>query len=122
MTVTIGVMSGDSLSLKVPTDWIESHDHSFRSVTLDTGEEGMTVMLESQFTRLRVRGEPVVFDGFRYFPDVYESPLETKVDFEDDWGGYIDADHPAHDMTVRDLHRGIESREIIPLPKERESQ
>lgn len=119
MTEKIGVMSGDSISLKVPAEWVESNDHSFRSVTVHTGDEEMRVMLESGFTRLRVRGEPVVFDGFRYFPNVYESPLETKVDFEDDWGGYIDADHPAHDMTVRDLLSEMETDgDITPLPKD----
>lgn len=123
MTEEIGVMRGDSLSLKVPEEWVDSYEHTFQQVAVNdkSDEDIATVMLVAGFTRLRVQGEPVYFTGFRYFPNIHDSPLDAYVDMKDDWGGYIDSDHPAHDLTVNELHRGMKSGKIIPLgKKERE--
>ena len=123
MTEQIGVMRGDSLSLKVPEEWVESYEHTFQSVSVnDQADDDLaTVMLLAGFTRLRVRGEPVFFDGYRYFPNNHKSPLDAYVDMKDDWGGYIEPDHPAHDLTVKDLHEGMKDGSIIPMgEKERE--
>lgn len=122
MTDEIGVMSGDSLSIKIPEDRVDPYEHSFRQIGSRKGTEVdsdvVTVMLEARFTRLRVAGEPVQFAGFRYFPNIHDSPLDAHVDMKDDWGGYIDADHPAHGLRVRDLHRGLKNGKITPLGKE----
>lgn len=125
----IGVLSGDTLSVKVPPEVLEAEpddgenfgrgfevgvDHSFRSIGGGSNRDTLTVKLEAGVTRLRIGARIVTFDGFRYFPTDFRDdrrPVENAdVDFEDN----VDE---VRDMTVADLVDGLRSGQIEPIPK-----
>lgn len=130
----IGVMRGETLSVKVPPGVVpdDHDDHSFTTISVRPDEDAVTVTLEAGRTRLRVDGVEAVFDGFRYFPrnpDDYDTvdyrgdPGDANVDFAPDDGTdtfperLIDTIHPVTDTTVEDLIDGLESGKVEPLPK-----
>lgn len=123
----VGVMRGDTLSVKVSPEVVpdDHDDHSFKTVSERASEDGVvTVTLGAGLTRLRVGGAEVTFDAFRYFPrnpddyDVvdYRGDVgDTTIDFED----VVDLSdrHAARNMTVARLVDGLENGSITPLPK-----
>jgi len=137
----VGVLSGDKLSVAVDPSLLGAEpndgdnygrgfecavDHSFGTVSGGSGRDTLTVTLRAGLTRLRVGGEAVVFDGYRYFPSNYKDEDVdvggAKVDFAPDDGGdywpdHIDDRHPARNLTVDGLIDGFDRGTIEVLPK-----
>lgn len=116
MTVDkIGVMRGDTLSVKVPKGDVPDDD-SFKTVAVSPNRPDATVTLQAGLTRLRIDGHDVDFDGFRYFPTDYEGDRLRAEDADVDFDG-LPVEHAATDMTVAGLVRGLRSGSIDVLPK-----
>lgn len=122
----VGGLFGDRLAVKVSADVLpdEHDDHSFQTVTERADEDGgVTLTLDAGMTRLNVHGVDAAFDGYKYFPrdpetvdyDVRGDVGDAKVKFEG--VTHLSATHPARNMTVDKLIRGLESGDIQPLPK-----
>lgn len=117
MTVEhIGVMRGEKLSVKIPYDRVPENA-SLQSYTNPTDdEEDSTAMLKAGMTRLRIDGNDVEFDGFRWFPEDFRGDRRHAEDADVDFDG-LPMGHPARDWDVADLVRRLRSGSVEILPK-----
>ncbi len=118
----------ETLKLHLDRDILEGDEaeHSFRSTQYDEGKGGVTVTLESGFTRLRYGDETYTFQGVRYFPAweseyLHQDVLEADVDLDAPEWVYED-EYPRWlaDLDVAGFVKALENGTIKPAPVEQD--